>query len=100
VAFLGGSILTQNIGALSESIPKNLSNLLFLEGTIIFAIGIFIAVIKAWREPESSPAPVEETLDDKEQTREKRMNKGVLLMIVGVILMGLAIIVAPPMLFL
>jgi len=94
VAVLGGSYLSENIGTfLGKSRTVILSDLLFLEGTVIFAIGTFIAVAKALQETKPSHLPDEESTEGGKETREKRIHKGILLMIAGAILTGLSIMV-------
>lgn len=89
VAALGGSYLSQNVGAfLGKSSPVILTDLLFLEGTIILTIGIFIAVARAWQEAEPKP----------DQSTEKNENDedphfSIQMIIVGAILIGLSITV-------
>jgi hypothetical protein len=70
-----------------------LSNLLFLEGAIILPIGIFIAVAIAWQKTNPQSETTTETTDNVEQTQEKRLNIGVLMIIIGAILIGLSITV-------
>jgi len=70
-----------------------LSDLLFEEGAVIFAIGIFIAVARAWQEKEPSSEPTTEITDDAEQTSKRRISLGVLMLIIGAILIGLSITV-------
>jgi hypothetical protein len=70
-----------------------LSDLLFLEGTVIFAIGIFIAVARAWQETTPSSETARETTDNVEQTAKRQIHFGMLMVIVGAILIGLSITV-------
>lgn len=93
-AFLGGSYLSENIGTfLGKSKTVILSDLLFEEGAVIFAIGAFVAVIKARKEIKQLPESTTEATVNAEQSRDTRINSGVFLIIVGVILMGLSIAV-------
>ena len=94
VTVLGASYLSGNIGAfLGKSRTVILSDLLFLEGAVIFAIGIFIAVARALQETKPSSEPTTEITDNAELTRDKRINPSILTMIAGAILMGLSMMV-------
>ena len=94
VTVLGGSYLSENIGTfLGKSRIVILSDLLFFEGEVILAIGIFIAVASAWTEMKPSSEPTTEITGNAELTRDKRIGLGILVIIVGAILMGLSIMV-------
>jgi len=94
LAGLGGSYLSENIGTfLGKSRTVILSDLLFLEGVPIFAIGTFIAVAKAAQKIEPSSEQTTERTNNAEQTPARRINIGTLLIIVGAILIGLSIAV-------
>ena len=91
---LGASYLSENTGAfLGKSRTVILSDLLFLEGAVIFAIGIFIAIARAGHKKKPSSEPTTEITDNAEPTRDKRIRPGILMMIVGAILMGLSMMV-------
>lgn len=93
VAFSGASYLSRNIGAfLGKSPTVILSDLLFLEGVIVFATGSFIAVATATQKTEPSSNSSTDIADDAEQT-PKRKNTGTLMMITGAVLIGLSITV-------
>lgn len=92
VAVLGAPYLSENIGTfLGKSKTVILSDLLFLEGAVIFAIGTFIAVSRFMQEKEPLYEPSTGTTDNGGQTREKRIGAGILMMIIGAILMALSI---------
>lgn len=92
VAALGNFYLGENAGILlGKSIKVNLSDLLFIEGAVILAIGTFIEVAKAWGE-KPSPETTAEVTENVKQI-QKRIHVGVLLLIVGAILIGLSIMV-------
>ena len=94
VVVLGASYLSENMGTfLGKSGTVILSDLLFLEGTVIFTIGTFIAVAKAAQKIKPFSEPPTEINVDVEKTPEKRINLATLLIIIGVILMGLSITV-------
>lgn len=94
VTVLGASYLSGNIGAFwGKSRIVILSDLLFLEGAGIFAIGTFIAVAKAAQKIKQFSKPSAEININAEKTPEKRINTGILMMIIGAILMGLSIAV-------
>lgn len=94
VTVLVASYLSGNIGAfLGKSRTVILSDLLFLEGAVIFAIGTFIAVARAWPETKLPSEPTTEIADNAELTRDKRIRPGILTMIVGAILMALSMMV-------
>jgi len=94
VAFLGGSYLSQHVGGfLGKSSRVILSDLLFLEGAAILAVGTIIAVAIATQEIKPSSEPATETTDSAEVTYDKRKNPGTLVIIIGAILIGLAITV-------
>jgi len=94
VAFLGGSYLSENIGTfLGKSKTVILSDLLFEEGAVIFAIGAFVAFIKGRKETKQLSESTTEATVNAEQSRDTRINSGVFLIIVGVILIGLSIAV-------
>jgi len=93
VAVLGAPYLSANTGTfLGKSSTVILSDLLFLEGAVIFAIGTLIVILRSMHE-KLSYKPSTETTDNGEQTREKRMHHSILMMIIGAILMGLSITV-------
>lgn len=94
VTALGAPYFSGNIGAfLGKSGTVILSDLLFLEGAVIFAIGAFIAFATAGHETKLSSEPTTDTTDNAEPTRHKRIDPGILMMIVGAILMGLSMMV-------
>ncbi len=94
VAVLGATYLSENIGTFwGKSRTVILSDLLFLEGAVIFAIGTFIAVAKAAQKIKPFSKPSTETTVNAEQIREKRIHPSILMMIIGAILMGLSITV-------
>lgn len=91
VAALGNFYLGENAGTfLGKSIKVNLSDLLFIEGSVVLAIGTFIEVAKAWGKP-SREASTEATENVKQI--HKRIQVGVLLLLIGAILIGLSIII-------
>jgi hypothetical protein len=86
VAVLGGPFLSLNVGTfLGKSSGVILSDLLFLEGAVIFAVGAFLLLIIPFR-----TSPTEGANDDK-QSSEKRTHPGIVLTIMGAILIGLSI---------
>jgi len=92
VAFLGGSYLSEHVGGfLGKSSRVILSDLLFLEGAAIFAVGTIIAAAIAMQEIKPSSEPATETTDSAEVTHDKWKNPGALVIIIGAILIGLAI---------
>jgi len=92
VAFLGGSYLSQHVGGfLGKSSRVILSDLLFLEGAAILAVGTIIAVAIATQEIKPSSEPATETTDSAEVTYDRWKNPGILVIIIGAILIGLAI---------
>lgn len=92
LAGLGGSYLSENIGAfLGKSQTVILSDLLFLEGVPIFVIGIFIAVAKSAQKMKPPSEQSTETTENVNQTLTRRIDIGTLLIIVGAILIGLSI---------
>jgi len=94
VVVLGAPYLSKNIGAfLGKSNTAILSDLLFLEGAVIFAMGTFITLLRPMQEKELSHKPSTETADNGGQTREKRIRPCILMMIIGAILIGLSITV-------
>lgn len=93
VSFLGASYLSENIGAfVGKSGTGIFSDLLFLEGAFILAIGIFIAVAIEWEKNPLSKSS-KETDSNSEETPEREINIGVRMIIVGAILIGFSIIV-------
>jgi len=94
VAVLGASYLSENIGTfLGKSRTVILSDLLFLEGALILAIGTLVAVARAVLETKLPPRPSTGTTANSEQTREKRINPETLMIIIGAILLGLSVTV-------
>jgi len=94
VAVLGASYLSGNIGTfLGKSGTAILSDFLFLEGVVILAIGILIAVARAWQETTPSSESTTGVADNVEQTPKKRISLGMLMVIIGAILIGLSITV-------
>ena len=94
VSLLGASYLSENIGVfLGKSGTVIFSDLLFLEGAIILAIGIFIAVAIESEKTKPLSKSSKETDPNAEETPEKGINIGVLMIIVGAILIGLSITV-------
>ncbi|MFQ6086903.1 MAG: hypothetical protein ACE5OV_02675 [Candidatus Bathyarchaeia archaeon] len=63
-----------------------ISNLLFFEGAVIFAVGAFLEAGTAY-------SPREKRVDNREGSHEKHMSLGVLFMIVGASLIGLSVII-------
>jgi len=93
VAVLGAPYLSANTGIfLGKSKTVILSDLLFLEGAVIFGVGTFIVVLRSMHE-KLSYKPSTETPDNAGQTREKRLHPSILMMVIGAILMGLSITV-------
>jgi len=94
VAVLGAPYLSENIGAFfGKSRTVILSDLLFLEGAVIFATGTLIAAARARHEKKLSSKPTTEITDNAEPTRDKRIRPDILTMIIGAILMGLSMII-------
>lgn len=92
VVVLGASYLSDNIAAfLGKSRIVILSDLLFLEGAVILAVGILIAVAAATQKIEPSSKPSAKTNDNADQSPEKLKNLGMLMMIIGAIMIGLSI---------
>jgi len=94
LAVLGASYLSTNTGTfLGKSSTVILSDLFFLEATVILAIGIFVEVTRAMREqkPISNPSPKDTTNPREINTR--KIHTGMLLIIVGVILIGISVVV-------
>jgi len=93
VAALGSSYLSENIDTfMGKSRFVILSDLLFIEGSMILAIGIFISVVKAWPRKQPSPKSTENTKSNGGPI-QRSMHLGILVVIAGAILMGLSIIV-------
>ncbi len=93
VAVLGAPYLSKNIGLfLGKSRRVIVSDLLFLEGTVTFAIGTFIAISRSTQEKEPSHKPSTQTTDNEMQTHEKWIPPSKLMMITGAILIGVSII--------
>jgi len=91
VAVLGAPYLSANTGTfLGKSKTVILSDLLFLEGAVIFGVGTFIVVLRSMYE-KLSYKPSTETSDNAGQTREKRLHPSILMMVIGAILMGLSV---------
>ena len=91
VTVLGAPYLSANTGTfLGKSSTVILSDLLFLEGAVIFAIGTLIVVLRSMHE-KLSYKPSTETTDNAGQTREKRLHPSILMMVIGAILMGLSV---------
>jgi hypothetical protein len=87
LAFLGGPYLSRNVGTfLGKSNAAILSDLLFLEGAVIFAVGSFLALGLPFK-------PYKERTDDVEPPSKKRIHPSILLMIIGASLIGLSITV-------
>jgi len=94
VAVLGSFYFSDSTGAfLGKSTTINLSNLLFIEGAFILAIGTFIAVARAWQEPKPSSEPTTQPADSAEQIGDERIHNSTLMIIVGAVLIGLSILV-------
>jgi len=94
VIVLGASYLSQNISAfLSKSSTVILSDLLFLEGVVICAIGIFLVVGEATQKIKTFSKPSTEKIVVEGQTPKKRISPGLLAMIIGALLIGLSITV-------
>ena len=73
VAALSASYLSGTIGAfLVKSSPVILSDLLFLEGTIILTIGMFIAAARAMQETRQMPNQSGGETNNAEMPHEKR----------------------------
>lgn len=70
-----------------------LSDLLFLEGIVILALGIFYSVGREILGVKTSSEKPTEATDNAEQSREKRIHLGIFMAIVGVSLIGLSILV-------
>ncbi len=93
VAFLGASYLGSSIGAfLGKSGIIILSDLLFFEGSIIFALGTFVLVAKALQK-KKPPEPLAEQELYSEKTRRKRLHPGTIMILIGAALLGLSIVV-------
>lgn len=94
VTVLGASYLSENTWAFQgKSRTVILSDFLFLEGAVISALGIFVAVATAWQETKPSSEPTAEITDNAELTSDKRIHPGILMIIVGAILMGFSLMV-------
>jgi len=93
VAFLGASYLSSRIGAFwGKSGIVVLSDLLFLEGSMIFALGTFVAVVKALQKTKPPEHLAEQNLYS-EKTQRKRLPPGITMILIGTALIGLSIVV-------
>jgi len=86
LAVLGGSYLSQTGTFLGKSSAAILSDLLFLEGSVIFAIGAFLTLGMPFKLPK-------ERTDEEEKPSKKRVHPSIILMIAGAGLIGLSITV-------
>ena len=94
VSFLGASYLSEKVGAfLGKSGTLIFSDLLFLEGTIVLAAGTLIAVAVESEKTKPLSKSSKETDPNTEETPEKGINIGVLIIIVGAVLIGLSMTV-------
>lgn len=94
VTLIGASYLSKNIATfLGKSRTVILSDLLFLEGSVIFAIGTFVAIIRFLYEERPSHETTTKTTENSGQTPEKQIDLSILLMLTGAVLIGLSIAV-------
>lgn len=92
VSVLGTPYLSENIALfLDKSRTVILSDLLFFEGTVTFAIGTFIVVLRFMQEQEPSLKPPAQITENEGQTGKKRIHDGIFMMVTGAILMVLSI---------
>ena len=96
LAVLGGPFLSERIWFFSgKSTTHMLCDLLFLEGGVIFAAGVFLAAgmseLFTGRSPSRLFAAPGSSAEDVAEFRPKQYSKGILLMIAGASLMGLSI---------
>lgn len=96
LAGLGGVFLGGRISFFSgKSATHTLCDLLFLEGAIIFAIGVFLAAgmseLIAGRSPSRLFAAPKSSAEDVAEFRPKQYSTGTILMIIGASLMGSSI---------
>lgn len=91
---LNAFYLNRNIEAfLGKSNAVILSDLLFIEGTIILTLGIFIAVVRAWQETRPLPSQSGEETSNAETPDKKHLHFSTQMMIIGAVLIGLSITV-------
>lgn len=82
-----GRYMSANVPFFSgKSAMHLISDLLFVEGAVIFAVSAFLLASAAY-------SPKEQTKDSPEGSNEKHMSPEILFMIVGASLIGLSIIV-------
>lgn len=94
VAIIGGSYLSTHVGAfLSASSIVILSDLLFLEGALIFAAGTFMALASSMRRTNPPPEPTSEQESEPEQIEKKPLPPITILILIGIVLIGLSILV-------
>lgn len=94
VSVLVASYLSESTGPfMGKSRTVILSDLLFLEGAVIFAAGSFITFARTKLETKPSAESTTETNDNTEQTRDKQIHIGIQMMIAGAILIGLSMTV-------
>jgi hypothetical protein len=93
-AFLGGPYLTTHVGAfLSASTIVVLSDLLFIEGALIFAVGTFIALASSMRRTNPPPEPAPEEELESEQIQKRPVHPIVIIIFIGIVLIGLSMVV-------
>lgn len=93
VVVFGGYYLVENLRSFfGKSGIVVCSDLLFLEGGIIFAFGAFVAAMEAIREMKPSPNPSTRKLLALNQLVAHCSTRVALMMIVDAILIGLAVV--------
>lgn len=70
-----------------------LSDLLFLEGALAFAIGSFVALAGAGKGAKKTKEPIEPATETQEQLSSKKISLGPLMMIMGVFLILLSMVI-------
>lgn len=94
VTFIGSSYLSTHVGAfLSATTIVVLSDLLFIEGALIFAVGTFIALASTMRRTNPPPEPASEEESEPEQIQKRPVHPIVIIVLIGIVLIGLSILV-------
>ena len=95
VAFVAGSFLSTHVGAFLgvENNIVILSDLLFIEGALIFAVGTFIALASSMRRTNPPPEPTSEEKLEPKQIQKKPVNPIMIIILIGIVLIGLSILV-------
>lgn len=93
LAILGATYLSETIDFFKSEVPVVLSNLIFLEGALIFLVGAFLEFSRSSQKTTPSNQLPDEQVTKRKRLLEIILRPGAFMMLVGVVFIGLSVII-------